>query len=149
MLSSWWNVPDFLLVENTGNGESEEEFVVLSGRGASELDVRRISGASALLEALRGLAPRRIILDFHVSFGRGLDLLRALKIGAPEPTLVARVRSWRSRELELPLFLGRGADVESEPSSDETGRALRRVDRSRRSSERRRRPVGPTRVLNR
>jgi hypothetical protein len=103
MPSSESQAPDFALVESAGDGESEEVFVVLSGRGASDLEVRRISGAAALLEALRALAPRRVILDLHASFRGGLELLRALKNGAPESTLVARVRSPSSKRVE-PLY---------------------------------------------
>lgn len=94
---------DWVLVESAGNGESKEDFLVLSGRGASDLEVRRISGAAALLQALRNLAPRRLILEFQGSFRRSLDLLRTLKVAVPELKLVACVRSPRSKEAE-PLY---------------------------------------------
>jgi hypothetical protein len=103
MPSSESHTPDFALVESAGKGEYEEDFVVLSGRGGSDLEVRRISGAAALLEALRALAPRRVILDFHASFRRSLELSRALKRGAPELALVARVCPPGSNRAE-PLY---------------------------------------------
>jgi len=91
---------DWVLVESAGHSESKEDFLVLSGRGASDLEVRRISGGAALLQALRNLAPRRLILDYQGSFRRSLDLLRTVKAAVPGLKLVARVRSPRSKEVE-------------------------------------------------
>lgn len=91
---------DCVLIGSDGRSESEDDFLVLSSRGASSLEVWTISGAAALQDALRRLAPRRVLLDFQVSFRRGLDLIRGLKRASPELNLIARVCSTRS----LPLY---------------------------------------------
>jgi hypothetical protein len=94
---------EWVLIESAAKSESEEDFLILSGGSASDPEVRAISGAAALLETLRRLAPRRVILDFQISFRRGLNLLRTLKSAAPELKLLARVRSLGSLCAE-PLY---------------------------------------------
>jgi len=94
---------DWVLIESSGRGESEDDFLVLSGRDDSDPEVQTISGAAALLDALRELAPRRVVFDFQGSFRRGLDLLRTLRLASPELKLVARVRSPGSKRVE-PLY---------------------------------------------
>jgi hypothetical protein len=85
-------VSDCVLISD-GRSDSEDDFLVVSSLGASSLEVWTISGAAALLDALRRLAPRRVLLDFQVSFRRGLDLIRSLKNACPELKVIARVRS--------------------------------------------------------
>jgi hypothetical protein len=95
---------DWVLIQSAGKGESEEDFLLfLSGRGASGVRARAVSGSKVLLETLRRLGPRRVILDFQVSFRHGLSLLRALKSASPEMTLLARLRSLR-RICAEPLY---------------------------------------------
>jgi hypothetical protein len=97
---------DCVLIESDDRSGCEDDFVILSSRGLSTLEVRTISGAAALLETLGRLAPRRVLVDFHVSFQRGLDLIRSLKRASPESKLIARVRSTpRLRSLRAePLY---------------------------------------------
>jgi hypothetical protein len=88
---------DWVLIQSAGKGASEEDFLILlSGGGASDAKARAVSGSKVLLETLRRLGPRRIILDFQVSFRHGLNLLRALKSASPEVKLLARLRSLSS-----------------------------------------------------
>lgn len=87
---------DWVLIQSADKGESEDFFLTLSGGGASGAETRAISGTRALVLTLRRLAPRRVILDFQVSFRHGLKLLRALKSTSPEVKLLARLRSLRS-----------------------------------------------------
>jgi hypothetical protein len=82
---------EWVLIESAAKGESDDDFRIVAGNGAGE-EFRTISGAPALRGALQRLAPRRVILDFHVSFQRGLDLLRILKKDFPGLSLLARVR---------------------------------------------------------
>ena len=86
-------VSDCVLIGSDGRSDSEDDFLVVSSLGASSIQVWTISGAAALLDALRRLAPRRVLLDFQVSFRRGLDLIRSLKNASPELKVIARVRS--------------------------------------------------------
>lgn len=85
---------DWVLIQSAGKGASEEDFLILlSGRGTSDAEARAVSGSKVLLETLRRLSPRRVILDFQVSFRHGLNLLRALKRVSPEVKLLARLGS--------------------------------------------------------
>jgi hypothetical protein len=93
MLSERRLAADCVLIGSDGRSDSEDDFLVVSSRGASSIEVWTISGGAALLDALRRLAPRRVLLDFQVSFHRGLDLIRSLKHASPELNVIARVRS--------------------------------------------------------
>jgi hypothetical protein len=83
---------DWVLIESPAKSDSEDNFRIVAGNGAGSPKSRTISGAPALRRTLQRLAPRRVILDFHVSFQRGLDLLRILKNDFPGLSLLARVR---------------------------------------------------------
>ena len=83
---------DWVLIESAPKGDSEDDFWIVAGGGEGDPECRAISGSTALREVLQRLAPRRVILDFHISFQRGLDLLRTLKEDFPALNLLARVR---------------------------------------------------------
>jgi hypothetical protein len=83
---------DWVLIESAPKGDSEDDFRIVAGSGRGDSACRIISGSAALRRVLLRLAPRQVILDFHVSFQRGLDLLRVLKKDFPGLNLLARVR---------------------------------------------------------
>jgi hypothetical protein len=83
---------DWVLIESSPKGDSEEDFRIVAGSEAGDSACRTITGSAALRRLLLRLAPRQVILDFHVSFQRGLDLLRVLKQDLPGMNLLARVR---------------------------------------------------------
>jgi len=87
---------DWVLSESAGSTGSEEDFVLWSCGNGTGPKVRAVSGAAALLEVLRRSFSRLVILDFQVSFQRGLSLLQAMKAAAPETEILVCVTSPRS-----------------------------------------------------
>ncbi len=117
---------DWVLIESSAKSDSDDDFRIVAGNGAGDPECGTIPDSAALRRVLRRLAPRRVILDFHVSFRRGLDLLRVLKNDFPGLSLLARVRLPNGAHPEPLYFSVEVGKLRSELSSSECGRGAPR-----------------------